>query len=162
MRYWEDAVAATGVLLLVLFSASVIAASKVEYDGKLYQFRDSRSTVSSDDGADSKHKFRPRDRRSGTQAPAGRSIGGRAGNDQGYVFRTLRNRDRWKPGGEDIRQDAQACPAIEEQPQQRNSSSSRYKPYSTRKLYQRGYKSPFQPQSGYLYPSPETLGYPPW
>lgn len=158
-----DAVTATGVLLLVLFNATVMAGSKIEYEGKLYQFRNSGSAVSSADASDSKHKFRPRDARSGTQAPAGRSIGGRAGNDQGYVFRPLRNRDRRTPWGEeDIRQDAQACPAIEERPQKRNSSPSGYRPYSTRKLSPGGYNSPLPPPGGYLYPSPETLGYPPW
>ena len=157
-----DAVTATGVLLLVLFSASVMAGSRIEYEGKLYQFRDSGSAVSSADASDSKHKFRPRDTRSGTQAPTGRSIGGRFGNDQGYVFRPLRNRDRWNPAGEDARQDAQACPAIEERPRERNSSPSRHRPYSTRNLYPGGSNSPSPPPGGYLYPSPETLGYPPW
>ena len=158
-----DAVAVAGVLLLVLFSASVMAGSKIEYEGKLYQFRDSGTAVSSADASDSKHKFRPRDTRSGTQAPAGRNIGGRAGNDHGYVFRPLRNRDRRSPWGEeDIRQDAQACPAIEERPQERNSSPSRYRSSSTRNLYPGGYNSPLPPPGGYLYPSPETLGYPPW
>jgi len=168
--------------LLVLFSASVIAGSRVEYGGKLYQFRDSGPAVSSDDASDSKYKFRSLQRHSGSQAPAGRNIGGAAGNDQGYVFRPLRNRNRWIPGSEDIRQDAEACPAIEEKPRQRSSFSPAYKPYRPRQRdpggyqtpiappggYQTpiappgGYQTPVAPPGGYLYPAPEILGYPPW
>lgn len=158
----DDAVAVTGVLLLVLFSASVMAGSKVEYGGKLYQFRDSGSAVSSGDAPESKHKFRPVQRHSGPQAPAGRNIGGAAENEQGYVFRPLRNRSRWTPGGEDIRQDAEACPAIEERPQERSFSSPTYKPYRRRKGLPGGYMAPAPPPGGYLYPAPEILGYPPW
>ena len=157
-----DAVAVTGVLLLVVFSASVMAGSKVEYGGKLYQFRNSGSAAGSDAASGSKHKFRPLQRRSGSQAPAGRNIGGAAENDQGYLFRPLRNRNRWIPGSEDIRQDAEACPAIEEEPQERNFSSPAYKPYRPRQGYPGGFKAPVPPPGGYLYPSPELLGYPPW
>ncbi len=157
-----DAVAVAGVLLLVVFSASVMAASRVEYGGNLYQFRDSGPAVSSDDASDSKYKFRPLQRHSGSQAPAGRSIGGAAGNDQGYVFRPLRNRNRWIPGSEDIRQDAEACPAIEEKPRERSFSSPANKPYRPRQRYPGGYQAPAPPPGGYLYPTPEILGYPPW
>jgi len=155
-----DAVA--GVLLLAVFSASVMAGSRVEYGGKLYQFRGSGSAVNSDDASGSKHQFRPLQRRSGSQAPAGRHIGGEAGNGQGYVFRPLRNRNRWIPGSEDIRQDAEACPAVEEEPRRRNFSSSTYKPYKPRQRYPGGYNAPLSPPGGHLYPAPEILGYPPW
>ncbi len=157
-----DAVAVTGVLLLVVFSASVMAGSRVEYGGKLYQFRDSGSVASSDDESGSKHKFRPLQRRSATNAPAGRNIGGAAENDQGYVFRPLRNRNRWIPGSEDIREDAEACPAIEEKPRQRSFSSPAYKPHRLRQRYPGGYEAPVAPPGGYPYPAPEILGYPPW
>jgi hypothetical protein len=158
--------------LLVLFSAFVIAGSKVEYGGNLYQFRDSGPAVSSDDASDSKYKFRSLQRHSGTQAPAGRNIGGAAGNGQGYVFRPLRNRNRWIPGSEDIRQDAEACPVIEDKPRERSFSSPAYKPYRPRQRYPGGYQAPTPPPGGYqapapppggyLYPAPEILGYPPW
>lgn len=158
----HDAVAVTGVLLLVLFSASVLAGSKVEYGGKLYQFRDSGSAVSSDDASGSKHKFRPLQRHSGSQAPSGRNIGGARENNQGYVFRPQRNRNRRLPGGEDIHQDAMACPAIEEQPGERSFSSPVHESYQPRQHNRGGYMDPAPPAGGYLYPSPEILGYPPW
>jgi hypothetical protein len=157
-----DAVAVAGILLLVLISASVIAGSRVEYGGKLYQFRNSGPSTSSDTASGSKYKFRPHQRHSGSQAPAGRDIGGATENGQGYVFRPLRNRNRWIPGSEDIRQDAQACPAIEEKPRERSFSSPAYKPYRSRQHDLGGYQAPAPPPGGYLYPAAEILGYPPW
>ena len=159
-----DAVAVAGVLLLVVFSASVMAASRVEYGGNLYQFRDSGPAVSSDDASDSKYKFRSLQRHSGSQAPAGRNIGGAAGNDQGYVFRPLRNRNRWIPGSEDIRQDVEACPAIEEKPRQRSFSSPAYKspaykPYRPRQRDPGGYQTPMAPPGGYQTPMAPPGGY---
>lgn len=158
----DDGFAVTGVLLVMLFSDSVMAASNVEFGGELYQFRNNGSSVSSDDASAPKHKFRPLQRRSGSQAPSGRNIGGAAESNQGYVFRPLRNRNRWIPGSEDIRQDAEACPTLEEPSWERSSSSPALKPYRSRQRYPDEYNSSLPPPGGYLYPAPEILGYPPW
>jgi len=158
-----DGFAVTGAMLLMLFTTSVMAGSNVEYGGKLYQFRDSGSAVSADDAPGSRHKFRPIQRHSGANAPAGRSIGGAAENGQGYVFRPLRNRRRWASGSEqDPRENVQACPAIEEKPKQQKFSTPAYTPYRPRQRYQDGYGSPLPPAGGYINPLPGVPGYPRW
>lgn len=161
MKY--DGVAATGILLLMFISAPAVAASNVEFGGKLYKFRDTESAAGDVKDAAGKPKFRPLGDAPGSQPPAGRNIGGADANAQGYVFRPLRNRNRRVPGSEPDQagEDVYACPVPEDEPRFRAPQSA-YSPYRPAAPSPGGLRSPHLPPGGFLPPVPGVTGGPFW
>ncbi|MEN8213883.1 MAG: hypothetical protein ABFR19_05920 [Pseudomonadota bacterium] len=148
----------------MLISTSVMAKSNVEFGGKLYQFRNTESGASAVE-SEEKHHFRPLERRSGTRAPTGRNIGGAGENNQGYVFRPLRNRRRLNSGNEDLPdQNLPVCPAIQEEPKDYSPAPPpEYTPYQPGVEYRGGYGAPpVPPPPGYMNPALPAPGYPRW
>jgi hypothetical protein len=161
MKY--DGVAATGILLLMFVSSPVVAGSNVEFGGKLYKFRDIESAAGDVNAAASKPKFRPLGGAPGSPAVVGRNIGGADANDQGYVFRPLRNRNRRVPGSEpdQAEEDVYACPVPEDEPRFRTTRPA-YSPYQPAAPYPGGLRSPHLTPGGFIPPVPGVTGRPIW
>lgn len=147
----------------MFISAPVVAGSNVEFGGKLYKFREIESAAGNAKDAGSKPKFRPLGGAPGSQASIGRNIGGADANNQGYVFRPLRNRNRRVPGSEPDRagEDVYACPLPEDEPGFRAPQPA-YSPYRPAAPYQGGMRSPHLSPGGFLPPVPGVSSRPYW